>query len=283
MAAAVRNAEFILGSMRREGRLLRTWKADPAKKDGQAKLNAYLEDHAMVAMALLAVYEATFERRWLDEARALAEAMLALFWDDALEGFYDTGVDHEALIVRPRNLQDNAVPCGSSVAIEVLLRLAVLLGERRYESTALKALRPMADVMSRFGAGFGRFLCALDFHLGPVVEVALIAPPGGDLAPLASEVFRRYLPNRVVVGAAAGDSQAAAGIPLLEDRGAVDGRPTAYVCRNYACDLPRRSPPRSVANSSHPRPEGRPLQPRGPAARLSLAAANPGPLRGFTE
>src|SRR5262249_60237937 len=121
-----------------------------------------------------------------------AEAMLSLFWDEALEGFYDTGVDHESLIVRPRNLQDNAVPCGSSVAIEVLLRLAVLLGEHRYEGIALKALRPMADLMSRYGAGFGRFLCALDFHLGPVVEVALISHTAGAWSALAAEVSRRY-------------------------------------------------------------------------------------------
>jgi uncharacterized protein YyaL (SSP411 family) len=242
VAAAVRNLEFVLGSMRREGRLLRTWKSGQGSAAGHAKLSAYLEDHAMVAMALLAVHEATFERRWLDEARALAEAMLSLFWDEALEGFYDTGADHEALIVRPRNLYDNAVPCGSSVAIEVLLRLAVLLGERRYEAIALKALRPMADLMSRHAAGFGRFLCALDFHLGPVTEVALIAPPGGDLTPLAAEVFRRYLPNRAVVGVTAGEPGAAVGIPLLAGRGPVGGVPTAYVCRNYACDLPATDP-----------------------------------------
>jgi uncharacterized protein YyaL (SSP411 family) len=142
------------------------------------------------------------------------------------------------------------------VAIEVLLRLAVLLGERRYESIALRGLRPVADLMTRHGAGFGRFLCALDFHLGPVVEVALIAPPGGDLAPLATEVFRRYLPNRVVAGAAEGDSRAAAGIPLLEHRGAVDGRPTAYVCHNSACDMPATEPATRGRQLSRPRPEG---------------------------
>jgi uncharacterized protein YyaL (SSP411 family) len=232
VAAAVRNASFLLSSMRRAGRLLRTWKG------GQARLNGYLEDHAMVALALLAVYEATFERRWLDEARALAESMLALFWDDTLEGFYDTGADHERLIVRPRNLYDNAVPCGSSVAIEVLLRLAVLTGEGRYEATALKALRPMADLMTRHGAGFGRFLAALDFHLGPVVEVALVAPSGESWTPLAAEIFGRYLPNRAVVGAMVGDGEAAAGLPLLEGRTAVDGKTTAYVCRDYACQMP---------------------------------------------
>jgi uncharacterized protein len=236
VATAVRNAEFVLGAMRRDGRLLRTWKG------GEAKLNGYLEDHAMVAMALLAVYEATFDRRWLEEARGLAEAMLALFWDESLEGFYDTGVDHEALIVRPRNLYDNAVPSGSSVAIEVLLRLSVLLGERRYETLALKALRPMGDLMSRHGAGFGRFLCALDLHLGPVVEVALVAPSRDAWSPLVEEVFRRYLPNRVVVGGVASDPRAATGLPLLQDRGPVDGRVTAYVCRNYACDMPTTDP-----------------------------------------
>src|SRR5438552_1236165 len=104
--------------MRVNGRLLRTWKS------GQAKLKGYLEDYAMVAAALLELYAATFDRLWLDEARGLADDMLRLFWDEGVGGFFDTGVDHERLIVRPRNLYDNAVPCGSSVAVEVLLRLA---------------------------------------------------------------------------------------------------------------------------------------------------------------
>jgi uncharacterized protein YyaL (SSP411 family) len=234
VAAAVKNAEFVLGCMREGGRLLRTWKG------GRAKLKGYLEDYAMVAAALVDVYEATFDRRWLDEARGLAEEMLRLFWDEKLDGFYDTGIDHERLIVRPRNLFDNAVPCGSSVAIETLLRLAILTGERRYEATALQALRPMADLMARHASGFGRFLCALDFNLGPVVEIALVAPraDGDGLAPLAAEVFRRYLPNRVVTGMVAGDARGAAGIPLLQNREAVGGKATAYVCRNYACELP---------------------------------------------
>src|SRR5439155_4619348 len=103
VAAAVKNAEFVLGAMRVDGRLLRTWKG------GQAKLKGYLEEYAMVAAALVDVYEATFDRRWLDEARGLADEMLRLFWDERLEGFYDTGADHERLIVRPRNLFDNAV------------------------------------------------------------------------------------------------------------------------------------------------------------------------------
>ena len=231
--AAVRNVEFVLAAMRRDGRLLRTWKG------GQAKLLGYLEDHAMVTAALLAVWEATFDRRWLEEARALADDMLRLFWSDEVEGFYDTGADHEQLIVRPRNLFDNAVPCGSSVAIEVLLRLAVLTGDDRYQQKALRALRPIADLMGRHPSGFGRFLCAHDFYLGPRVEIALVRPPtdGEGWAPLLEEAFGRYLPNRVVAGGVAGDTSAPS-LPLLEGREAIGGRPTAYVCRNYACDLP---------------------------------------------
>ena len=141
-----------------------------------AKLNGYLEDYALVAAALLDIHEATFERRWLDTARELADDMLRLFWDDGVEGFYDTGLDHERLIVRPRNLFDNAVPCGSSSAVETLLRLAAFTGDGQYEARALRALRPLADIMGRHPSGFGRFLCALDFHIGPRVEIALVAP-----------------------------------------------------------------------------------------------------------
>jgi uncharacterized protein YyaL (SSP411 family) len=234
--AAVRGAEFLVSAMRVDGRLQRTW------KDGRARLKGYLEDHAMVAAALVAVYEATFDRRWVDAARDIADEMVALFWDDGIEAFYDTGRDHESLIVRPRNLFDNAVPSGTSVAIETLLRLAVLTGDGGYESRALRALKPMADLMARHPTGFGRFLCALDFHLGPTVEVALVAPAGNGLAPLASEVFGRYLPNRVVAGTTTGDPDTARGLPLLEGRGAVEGKATAYVCRNYACELPVTDP-----------------------------------------
>jgi hypothetical protein len=244
VAAAVKNVDFILEAMRRDGRLLRSWKA------GEAALKGYLEDHALVAAALLAVYEATFSRRYLDEARALCDEMLRLFWDEDREGFFDTGSDHERLVVRPRNLFDNAVPCGSSVAVETLLRLAILTGEDRYQTRALETLRPMADLMARHGSGFGRFLCALDFHLGPVVEVALVASEGAEgdadvadgVSPLAAVVFGRYLPNRVVAGLVGGDPAASAGLPLLENRAPVGGRATAYVCQQYVCRQPTTEP-----------------------------------------
>src|SRR5262245_26323034 len=232
VAVAARNAAFVLDAMRADGRLLRTWKA------GRAKLKGYLEDYAMVAAALLDVYEATFERRWLDEARRLADDMLGLFWDESVEGFFDTGADHEALIVRPRNIFDNAVPSGSAVALETLLRLREFTGEDGYWMKGVAGLRSMADLMSRHPTGFGRFLCAHDFNLGPITEVALVWPDDDVAGPLTAEVLGRYLPNRVVVGGAAGDPDAARGVPLLEGRQAIGGKATAYVCRNFACDLP---------------------------------------------
>ncbi len=231
IAAGVRNADFVTTQMKAGDRLLRSW------KDGQAKIKGYLEDYAMVGAGLLALYEATFDRRWLDESRRLAEQALVLFWEEGDGVFFDTGTDHEALVVRPRNLFDNAVPCGTSVAIEWLLKLAVFFGEDRYEAVAIRALRPMADLMTRYPSGFGRYLSALDFHLGPVAEIALVWPDGGGAESLIATAFQGYRPNRLVVGAAAG-SRAGEGLPLLADRPAMEGRPTAYVCRRYVCQLP---------------------------------------------
>jgi len=234
--AAVANARFLTTAMVDEGRLLRSW------KDGQAKIKGYLEDYAMVGMGLVALYEATFDRQWLDESRRLCEEALRLFWDAEAEAFFDTGADQEALVVRPRNLFDNAVPSGASVAIDWLLRLSIFFGEERYERQALAALRPMADLLGRYPSGFGRYLSALDFHLGPVAEVGLVWPArdGSSAGPLVRTVFGRYLPNRVVAGGAAG--LAAADLPLLADRRAVGGAPTAYLCRHYVCQAPVTAP-----------------------------------------
>ena len=192
----------------------------------------------MVAAALLEVYEATFERRWLDEARALADAMIGLFWDDGIEASTTPGA------ITSRSSSGRAIssttPCraGPRSPSRRCLRLAVLTGEPRYEATALKALRPMADLMARHASGFGRFLCALDFHLGPVVEIALVAPGATGSGRWWARYSAGTFPNRVVTGMVTGDARRAAGVPLLEGRDAVGGKPTAYVCRNYACELP---------------------------------------------
>jgi uncharacterized protein YyaL (SSP411 family) len=167
--------------------------------------------------------------------------MVDLFWNPTTEGFFDTGRDHETLVVRPRSLFDSAVPCGSSVAADVLLRLAVLTGDSDLERRATETIRSVAPLVGRYPSGFGRFLGALDFHLGSPVEVAVVWAPDGDrtgLSPLLAEVFSRYLPNRILTGGVEGSG---ADLPLLAGKRAF-GRPTVYVCEGYACQAPTTEP-----------------------------------------
>ena len=233
LGAAARNATFLLEKLRPEGKLLRSY------REGQAKLPGFLEDYSFVADGLLSLYEATFERRWLDSAVELADEMISQFWDEPQGCFYDTGRSHEELVVRPRDVFDNAQPCGGSVASDLLLRLSVVTGNEDYAAKAVAPLRSLAELMGRAPAGTGRWLSALDFYLSTPKEVAVIGPSDNPATSyLLREVNGRYIANRVVVGASGQDSAAASGLPLLEGRGMVDGKPTAYVCENYACQLP---------------------------------------------
>ena len=257
LEAAVNNANFLLVHMKPQGRLLRTY------RQGQAKLLGYLEDYAFVADGLLALYEATFDRRWLEEATALVDSMIALFWDEGAGGFYDTGSDHESLVVRPRDIFDNAQPCGGSVASEVLLHLALITGNQDYATNGVTPLRSLHELMAKAPAGTGHWLAALDFYVSSPKEIAIVGPREDPATQkLLDTVFGRFLPNKVVVGAESAqpsssdaksaqppfDNGAQGGIsthselPLLLDRGMVDGRPTAYVCRNYVCQLPVTDP-----------------------------------------
>ena len=232
--AAVRNAEFLLRTMRTpDGRLLRTWKPGHA-----AKLNGYLEDYANVADGLVALYEATFDRRWLDTAVELSDAILARFVDHDNGGFFDTADDHETLIARPKDLFDNATPAGNSVAADVLLRLALLLDREDYRAAAEGVLRLLRPAMQRYPLGFARALCALDMNLAQPKEIAILGPPEAPATQaLLRTVFEPFLPNKVVAGGEAAD-----GMPLLEARGPLDGQPTAYVCQHYVCREPVTTP-----------------------------------------
>ena len=164
LRAAEHNAGFVLSELRREGRLLRSWKPDPPPGVSHARLNAYLEDYASYADGLLALYQATFDPHWYSEAQALADVMLAHF-SDPRGGFYDTSDDHEALIVRPRQVQDNAVPSGSAMAVHVLLQLAAHTGSDAYRRPAEQMLAAMASLMEQHAPAFGHWLCGLAFHL----------------------------------------------------------------------------------------------------------------------
>ena len=236
--AAVAAASFVLGALAGEGgRLLRSW------REGRAGGPGYLDDHACMAEACLTLYETTFDLRWLRAARRLAGAMVELFADPGGDGFYQTGRDAEQLVVRPRELFDNAVPAGSSVAAEVLQRLGRLTGDQDWERAGLSALRPVLGVLGRAPTGFGHALGAADFALARVREVAIVGRPGAaDTDALLAEVWGTYQPNRVLAAAAPGDAAAQGEVPLLADRPALKGRATAYVCEHFVCQRPVTDP-----------------------------------------
>jgi uncharacterized protein YyaL (SSP411 family) len=246
--AAVRAADFILTRLRDEnGRLLRSY------KDGHSKFDAYLEDHAYLADGLLALYQATFDVRWLEETRALADEMLARFWDEENGGFFDTASDHadQSLIIRPKNITDNATPSGNSVAAAVLLDLAILDGpadgtgkSEVYHHTAVETLRLLGGGMARYPRAFGQALSALDAYLASTKEIVIIGDPqAAATQTLLEMIYGHYLPNKVLVvtrpDQVEGLSQR---VPLLVGRTQIDGAATAYVCENYACQLPVTEP-----------------------------------------
>ena len=226
--AARAAAEFVMRDLRDDGgRLLRSY------KDGQAKLNAYLEDHAFLLEALLVLYEATFEPRWFTAARELADTMIARFADEQRGGFFETSSDHERLVARRKDLEDHPIPSGNSAAALGLLRLAAFTGEHAYEERALGVLRLLHPLAARHPHAFPHLLRAIDFHLAAVREVALA---GEDTAELQRVVRAELRPHVVLAG---GETD---GVPLLEGRGPVNGLAAAYVCQRFACKRPVTEP-----------------------------------------
>ncbi|HEX8032351.1 MAG TPA: glycoside hydrolase family 47 protein, partial [Ktedonobacterales bacterium] len=231
--AAVANATFLQSRMVSDGRLHRSW------RNGQARLDAYLEDYSAVVNGLLSTYEATGETRFIVWARELADVLLSRFWDEASGGFFDTASDHEALIGRPRELTDNATPSGTSLAVEGLLRLAALTGEERYREHAARIVVPLAPAMVDQPSAFGHLLGALDDFISPFYEIALVgAPDDASLRELRRAVDTRYVPRAVLAVAAPADEQAQREVALLAGRGLVDGQPAAYVCQSFVCKQP---------------------------------------------
>ena len=221
-------AAFVLERMRAEdGRLLRTW------KDGEAKLNGYLEDHAYMVEALISLYEATFEPRWFAAARAIADFTIEHFGDEESGGFFETADYHERLLARRKDLEDNPIPSANASAAYGLLRLAALTGEHDYERRAVGVFRLLHKIAFQHPQAFPHLLQAMDFHFAPVKEVALVGP-GSE--PLERTVRSRFRPHLVLAGGEAD------GVPLLEGREPVDGRAAAYVCENFACRRPVTEP-----------------------------------------
>jgi uncharacterized protein YyaL (SSP411 family) len=234
--AAARAADFLLTRMRtKDGRLLRTWSAG-----AEPKLNAYLEDYAFLLDGLVSLYEATFLPRWIEAALDVAEVMIDQFWDAADGGFFYTGRDHETLIARGKDPHDNAIPSGNAMAVTALLRLVKLTGRMDLQEKAETTLRLYRGLLAAHPLAAGQMLLALDFHLGPVQEIAIVGDPATeDTRRVLHLLSASYRPHQVVALKAPGSDEKKLEElwPLLAGKTAQDSV-TVYVCRNFTCQAP---------------------------------------------
>ncbi len=233
LAAATKAAEFITRELMPGGKLLHTWRRGTAKQD------AFLDDYASLAVALVSLYEAGFDEKWIDVAVQLCETMLARFGDPQAGGFFYTAEDHESLISRPRELYDNATPSASSLATTALVKLAKLTGRQDFADAAAGSLEIAAGVMQRAPQAAGQMLIAYDFDLGPTPEIVLLASQDSPQTPeILSDLRRRFVPNKIVALRAPGVSGSPHLEPLFAGKQSTSEEPTAWICENFTCQAP---------------------------------------------
>ncbi len=227
---AIKNAEFILDELFIENRLSRSWRA------GQANNKAYLEDYSSLILALLSLYQSDPDVRWYRYALELADEMMLLF-SDKDGGFFDTGMDHESLIMRPKELQDNATPSGSALAATAMLQISALGDRLHWRDTAEAMLGSIIEHMLHYPNAYAKWLSAANFAFGQAIEVAII----GDLKSEPGQTLRKalwatYHPE--MIAALSSYPPHPDSPPLLSERDLLDGRSTAYVCHNQVCKMP---------------------------------------------
>jgi uncharacterized protein len=234
--AARANGAFLVGSLTQDGCLGHTY------KDGSSKIIGFLQDYALVIEGLLMLHQATFEGKWLRESLRLGNSMIDAFWDEAAGKFFDSR-QADDLIVRPRNISDSVIPSGSSAATMVLLKLARLTGDSRFEQIAARLLTDTGGEISIYPLNHSHWLCALEYYLASPQEIAII---GGRNDPRTLDLLRTlyssYLPNKMVAARDPDDQEAMPDIMLLEDRKMVNSRPTVYICQRYVCQEPVSDP-----------------------------------------
>jgi uncharacterized protein YyaL (SSP411 family) len=236
---ASRAADFVLRNLREDGRLRRSF------KDGRARHNAYLDDYAFVTAALLDLFEASGERRWIEEALALDRVLEEFHEDKVGGGFFTTSTDHEALLAREKPRYDGAEPSGNSVAVLNLLRLHELTTDDRYRRRAERALAAFHATLAESPRALSEMLLAVDFYLDTPKEIVIVVPRArADAAALLAALGATFVPNRVLVVVPEGDALArlAPVVPFVEGKVARGGTATAYVCERRICDLPTNDP-----------------------------------------
>ena len=213
-----------------DGKLKHSWREEKTTNE------IFLEDYASFILGLLELYQTDFNNKWFVSARELADEMIELF-DDPNGGFFDTSKDGEQLLLRPKDVQDNATPSGNALACESLLKLAEFSGEGKYRDLAEKSLRLVVGMATRYPTAFGRWLSAADLALGNTKQVAVVYEARGENA---SELIRgvqsKFRPNIIVAASAYPPPEDAPA--LLNHRPLKDGKPTVYVCEGFVCKNP---------------------------------------------
>jgi len=228
---AAKCASFIWSTLWQDGSLLRVY------KDGQGRFNGCLEDYAYFLEGLVALYEASFESQWLENAQALAESMIKKFWDEKDGGFFMTANDHEPLVARLKNPMDDAMPSANAVAALALLRLGRLTGNKLFEEKGRQTVRAFQGEMEQRPAAFTAMLSAMDFMESSPVEIVLSGPEDDkEYQNMLETVYRDYRPNQMAV--IYQGEETVKWIPWAEGRGPVSNQPTAYVCKEGTCHPP---------------------------------------------
>ena len=227
---ATRNAEFLLGELRPDGKLKHSWRKSKTTNE------VFLEDYAALILGLLELYQTDFGNKWFVSAKGLADEMIELF-EDPNGGFFDTAKDGEQLLLRPKDVQDNATPSGNALACEALLKLAEFTGEGKYRDLAEKALRLVVGMATRYPTAFGRWLSAADMALETTKQVAVVYEAGDeDVSKLIRGIQSKFRPNIIVAASIYPPPEDAPA--LLKDRPLRDGKPTVYVCEGFVCKQP---------------------------------------------
>jgi hypothetical protein len=230
LTVATRNAQFLWSQLRSGNRLLRSW------RNGQARHNAYLEDYAALALGFISLYQTDPQRCWIDSAKELVVELISRFQDPA-GGFFDTSNDHENLLYRPKEIQDNATPSGNALATYALLQLAAYTGHGEYRDIAETNLASIQDLAARYPTAFAQWLIALDFASGPVFELVVIGDhTNAQTQSLVNVVWENFRPRMVYAGMYSALEENY--LPLFQDRKMLEGLPTAYICQQFTCKQP---------------------------------------------
>ena len=235
---ATQAADFVLTRMRKDGRLLRSY------KDGRVRHNAYLEDYAFLIAGLLDLYEATGDSRWLKEAIALDAVLEKHYEDKKNGGFFLTSDDAEKLLAREKPDRDGAEPSGNSVQVLNLLRLHEFTSQEEYRRRAEAALKAFHDVLKRSPSALSELMLAVDYHLDTPLEIVIVTRSSrADAEPLLAKLRGTFLPNRILAVVTEGELAAQENeIPLLGGKLVQNGQATAYVCERGVCELPTGDP-----------------------------------------